>query len=137
MDNLTKRQRSHCMSRVRNKNTDLELMVRTTLHRRGLRFRKHVRSLPGTPDIVFVGARVAVFVDGDFWHGYRFDQWAGTLAPFWRDKIEKNRKRDRRNFARLRRTGWTVVRVWQHDVKRALDGVVARIERVVLDRSVE
>src|SRR5438105_7307144 len=109
MDNLTKRQRSYCMSRVRSRNTDLEAMVRSELFRRGWRFRKHVSILPGTPDIVFARLRVAVFVDGDFWHGYRFPIWKTGLSHFWSVKIEKNRARDRKNFAKLRRLGWSPV----------------------------
>ncbi len=131
MDNLTKRQRSYCMSRVRSRNTDLEAIVRSELFRRGWRFRKHVSSLPGTPDIVFVRLRVAVFVDGDFWHGYRFPAWKNRLSHFWSGKIEKNRGRARRNFARLRRLGWKPVRIWQHEIERDLARSVIAIEQVL------
>ena|ERR1700722_20214093 len=131
MDNLTQRQRSYCMSRVRNRDTDLESLVRSELFKRGWRFRKHVSSLPGTPDIVFVRQGVAVFVDGDFWHGYRFPRWEGSLSEFWASKIQKNRKRDRRNFAKLRRLGWRVVRIWQHEVKKNLRASVHRVERLL------
>ncbi|MBX3217143.1 MAG: very short patch repair endonuclease [Labilithrix sp.] len=134
MDNLTKAQRSYCMSRVRSANTDLEAVVRSGLHQRGLRFRKHLRSLPGSPDIVFGPAKVVVFVDGDFWHGYRFPRWRHTLSPFWQDKIDVNRSRDKRNFARLRRQGWLVIRIWQHDVKRNLVQRLDDVERVVRRR---
>ncbi len=131
-DNLTPSQRSFAMSRVRSKDTTPERVLRSVLHRRGHRFRKHVRSLPGSPDVVFPTKRVAVFIDGDFWHGYRFPAWEKTLpSDFWRDKISGNRRRDRRNFAKLRRMGWTVLRVWEHSVKRDLDDVVARIEQAV------
>ena len=106
------------MSRVHNRDTDLERTVRSELHKRGLRFRKHVRRLPGSPDIVFVSCRVAVFVDGDFWHGYRFPAWEQTLSDFWRRKIRKNRERDKRNFRKLRALGWTVIRLWQHQIER-------------------
>src|SRR5712691_9137944 len=112
-DNLTPEQRSYCMSRVRNRDTRLEVLVRSELHRRGFRFRKHVKDLPGRPDIVFVREQVAVFVDGDFWHGYGFPRWEHTVSDFWRTKIAINRARDARNFARLRRAGWRVVRLWQ------------------------
>ena len=71
-DNLTPTQRSYCMSRVKGKDTSIERLVRSELHKRGFRFRKHVKTLPGKPDIVFPKAKVAVFVDGDFWHGYDF-----------------------------------------------------------------
>jgi DNA mismatch endonuclease (patch repair protein) len=119
------------MSRVKNKDTDIEKLVRSELHRRGYRFRKHVRELPGTPDIVFPKAKVAVFVDGDFWHGYRFPQWEFTMSYFWRTKIRKNRDRDRKNFAKLRKMGWRVIRLWKHQVKRDLDGCVNRISQTL------
>jgi len=131
MDNLTTRQRSYCMSRVRNRDTDLEAQVRSALFRRGWRFRKHVSSLPGTPDIVFPCYGVAVFIDGDFWHGYRFPKWKANLSQFWVAKIQKNRKRDRNNFARLRRLGWCVVRLWQHEIKADLQGSIRRLERAL------
>ena len=126
-DNLTKTQRSYCMSRVKGKDTLLERSVRSALHRRGYRFRKHVSSLPGKPDIVFPSRRVAVFVDGDFWHGWRYSQWRKKLTPWWRTKIEATRIRDRRNHRRLRAMGWTVIRVWQHQMDRCLDEVINRI----------
>jgi DNA mismatch endonuclease (patch repair protein) len=131
---LTAHQRSYCMSRVKNRNTDLEALVRSELFKRGWRFRKHVSSLPGTPDIVFVRQGVAVFVDGDFWHGYRFPRWEASLSEFWITKIQKNRKRDRRNFAKLRRLGWRVARVWQHEIKRDLYGSVERLEKLLVTR---
>src|SRR5215468_3434899 len=102
------------MSRVKSRDTDLERLVRTGLRRQGLRFTTHAKGLPGRPDIVFTAARVAVFVDGDFWHGYRFPLWQGKLSPFWQAKIARNRARDTKNFRKLRRMGWIVVRVWQH-----------------------
>ena len=120
VDNLSKKQRSYCMSRVKSKDTVLETRVRTELFKRGLRFRKHVAALPGRPDIVFHTAKLAVFLDGDFWHGYRYPTWQHTLPKFWREKIGRNRDRDRRNFAKLRRMGWRVLRIWQHDIERDL-----------------
>lgn len=126
-DNLTKRQRSYCMSRVKNRDTDLETLVRSELFKRGLRFRKHVASLPGRPDVVFPTARLVVFIDGDFWHGYRFPAWRDTVSKFWRIKIGRNRDRDRRNFARLRRMGWRVVRIWQHEIKDDIHSCVKRV----------
>jgi len=128
-DNLTPEQRRRCMSRVRNSDTDLEQAVRSALHTRGLRFRKHVRDLPGSPDVVFPRQRLAVFIDGDFWHGYRFPQWKDTQSEFWQTKIEMNRARDRRNHAKLRRMGWKVIRIWQHDIGKDLEGCVRRILR--------
>lgn len=112
------------MGRVRQRDTAPELALRSALHRRGLRFRKNVRGLPGSPDIVFARAKLAVFVDGDFWHGRDFDGWKDKLQPFWRAKIERNIERDARNVADLEALGWRVLRVWEKDVKRRLDEVV-------------
>lgn len=126
-DNLTPAQRSHCMSRVKSKDTGLEVIVRRSLRKRGLKFEKHARDLPGSPDLVFRDAKVAVFIDGDFWHGWRFPAWKHPVTPFWREKIEKNRRRDAKNFRKLRRDGWTVVRLWQHQISRDLDACIERI----------
>lgn len=126
-DNLTPQQRRYCMSRVKGKDTGPERLVRSELHKRGLRFRKHVKELPGKPDIVFTKARVVVFIDGDFWHGYRFPAWEHKLSPFWKNKIAKTRERDRKNFAKLRRMGWHVIRVWEHSIEKDFGGVILKI----------
>jgi DNA mismatch endonuclease, patch repair protein len=120
------------MTRVRSKDTDLEVAVRSRLHRRGLRFKKHVATLPGKPDVVFPVAKVAVFVNGDFWHGRHFARWRDRMRTFWQEKIEKNRARDARNFRSLRRAGWLVIRIWQReihdDVESCVDGIVAAVQ---------
>ena len=126
-DNLTPEQRSFCMSRVKGKDTGLEMRVRSALHRRGLRFRKHVKDLPGKPDVVFRKARVAVFVDGDFWHGYRFPSWEDKVSDFWKKKINRNRERDAANHRKLRQMEWTVIRLWQHEVEEDFDACIDRI----------
>ena len=134
MDNLTPEQRSHMMSRVRSKDTRPELTVRKLAHARGLRFRKHCKHLHGCPDLVFARAGVVVFVDGDYWHGWRFPAWRAKLPSYWKEKIERNRRRDRRNFDRLRRAGWLVIRVWEHEVERDAACCVDRIEAAVRSR---
>lgn len=123
--------RSALMSRIRGKDTKPELAVGAMLAAREVRPESHPRDLPGRPDFVLRDLRLAIFVDGDFWHGWRFPSWAHKLAPFWAEKIAKNRARDRRNFARLRRTGWTVVRIWEHDIKKDPDRVARRIEALL------
>lgn len=130
-DRLTTAQRRALMGRVRRKDTAPELALRSALHRRGLRFRKNVKGLPGTPDIVFPGPRVAVFVDGDFWHGRNFADWQEKLQPFWRAKIERNIERDARNVQDLQAAGWRVYRTWEKDIKRRPDGICAEIEALV------
>lgn len=129
MDVVSPEVRSRIMRSIRSRDTWPERIVRSGLHRRGYRFRKHVRDLPGTPDIVFRSLQVAVFVDGDFWHGYQFDDWSSKLSPHWRAKIARNIARDRRNFAALRGAGWKVLRVWEHSVRDDPLRVVERISR--------
>jgi DNA mismatch endonuclease (patch repair protein) len=130
-DNLTPAARSYCMSRVRSRNTAPELALRTQLRRFRLRFRTHVRDLPGTPDLVFDAPRLVVFVDGDFWHGYRFPLWKKSLKLFWQTKIARNRRRDQLTFRRLRRHGWTVLRLWQHQIDSDASGCAARVSALV------
>lgn len=119
------------MSRVKGRDTALETLFRGALHRAGLRFRKHVGRLPGRPDAVFGKEKVAVFIDGDFWHGYQYPRWKNKLSPFWRTKIETNRRRDKRNFRRLRGAGWKVIRIWQHQIEEDLQKCAGRVVRLV------
>lgn len=112
------------------KPSSVEQRVRSALHARGLRFRKHVKDLPGKPDIVFTKAKVVVFIDGDYWHGYHFHQWKHRVSEYWVGKISRNRARDCKNFHALRQGGWRVLRIWEHSIKKDLDQVVNRIVRV-------
>ena len=133
--NLTKSQRSYCMSQVKNTGTDIEQAVWSSLKKRRLPFETNSKHLPGKPDVVFPRAMVAVFIDGDFWHGYRFPNWRDQVSEFWQTKIEINRRRDQRNFRKLRRLGWRVVRVWQHQVEQDLESCVDRIKTVIQSHS--
>ncbi len=126
-DNLTQEQRSYCMSRIKGKDTALEVRLRSALHKKGFRFRKHLKELPGKPDIVFTKARLVVFVDGDFWHGYRFPSWENKVSDFWKQKISKNRSRDNKNTRKLRYMGWKVLRIWGHQVETNFDLAIERI----------
>lgn len=130
-DVLTSTQRSYCMSRIRSKDTKIELTVRSALHKKGFRFRKHKTGLPGKPDIVFGKAKVIVFIDGEFWHGRNFKVLSTRLSPFWKQKIAGNIKRDQRNFRKLRRQGWRVIRIWENQVEASLDSVIKKIELAV------
>ena len=104
------------MSRQRTTGTEPELAIRRELHRRGLRFRVNVTGLPGRPDIVFTRARIAVQVDGCFWHGCPDHAVAPKAnAGWWREKLAANRERDSRNDRALSADGWLVVRVWEHE----------------------
>lgn len=131
-DHLTPEQRSHAMRCIKLKDGSLERLVQGELRARGLRFRRHIRTLPGRPDIVFTDRKVAVFIDGDFWHGWRLPTWEHTLSPFWRNKLRTNRSRDLRNFKKLRSNGWKVIRLWQHQIASNLEGSIAKITDMVI-----
>lgn len=134
-DDRTSSQRSETMRRVKGRDTSCEVRLRRALHRRGLRYSLR-RALPGKPDIVFVRARVAVFVDGCFWHGCpRHCRMPSSNTDYWEAKIERNTARDQRVAKALRSQGWRVIRVWEHDVKSRLDRCADRIERAVLART--
>jgi len=130
-DQLTPEQRRRAMQRVKLKDGPLEVAVRSALWKRGYRFRKHLKGLPGSPDVVFTRLKVAIFIDGDFWHGYDFEKWRDKLTPFWRNKIEANITRDERNFHSLRGMGWTVIRLWGHEIEEDLGSCLSRIEEAL------
>lgn len=115
--------RSLLMGRIRGKDTGPERTVGTVLRAHGFKFEQHARDLPGRPDFVFRSRRLAILVDGDFWHGWRFPSWEHKLSPFWHAKIAANRARDARNIRRLRRMGWKVVRIWEHELERDAQAV--------------
>jgi DNA mismatch endonuclease (patch repair protein) len=130
-DVLTPQQRSLCMSRNRGRNTGPEILLRRELWRRGLRYRLAAK-LPGKPDITFGRSKVAIFVDGCFWHGCpQHSVRPKTNAEFWRKKIAQNRLRDAQVTAMLRNSGWRVVRIWEHQIKTGLDTCVGEIESAI------
>jgi DNA mismatch endonuclease (patch repair protein) len=119
--------RSALMSRIRGKDTKPEKAVAAILSQLDVRFETHCKDLPGRPDFVVRDKSMAIQVDGDFWHGWRFPAWRHKLQPKWARKIESNRKRDRRNRAKLRQSGWRVLRIWEHQIERDPLGCVIRI----------
>jgi DNA mismatch endonuclease, patch repair protein len=127
MDVLSKEQRSYCMSKIQGKNTKPELMLRECLWTFGLRYRLHVK-LAGRPDIVFPGRRIAIFVDGCFWHGCPdHGVRPKSNSQFWDKKITENIQRDKRNTRQLSKEGWTVLRFWEHDIKKDLPKVLLSV----------
>jgi DNA mismatch endonuclease, patch repair protein len=120
--------RSRVMSRIRGKDTKPEKTVELMLQEFGLAFEAQCRDLPGRPDFVLRAQCIAIFVDGDFWHGWRFPTWRLKLSEKWEKKIATNRRRDALNHARLRRAGWKVVRIWEHQVETEPDRVRAGLE---------
>jgi DNA mismatch endonuclease (patch repair protein) len=118
-DIMSPEKRSAVMARIRGSGTKPELAVQQMLLQLGVEFETHARDLPGRPDFVLRSAKVAILVDGDFWHGWRFEQWRLKLSEHWERKIASNRRRDTRNRRLLRDAGWTVVRLWEHQVREA------------------
>ncbi|HEU0300892.1 MAG TPA: very short patch repair endonuclease [Longimicrobium sp.] len=126
--------RSEVMKRVRREGTLDEDMLAEALTNAGIVVGRNDKTLPGSPDLVIKTCRLAVFVDGDFWHGRKWFEQA--LAPktnreFWIKRFESNRERDRRVDRQLRQLGWAVTRVWGSDVRRDPRGVATRIKRRV------
>lgn len=115
-DVLSKKQRSYCMSKIRGGNTTPELLLRKALWRKGLRYRLR-SSQPGRPDITFPKEKIVIFVDGCFWHKYpEHFQMPKTRTDFWSQKIEENIKRDMAVNEELENMGWTVIRLWEHEI---------------------
>ena len=116
---------SRVMSANRGKNTSPELIVFRYLRSRGVYHKKHYRYGRWTIDIALPKKKIAVFIDGDFWHGWRYVRWKHKLpSKFWRAKIEGNMARDKRRFATLRSNGWLIYRVWEHQLKGAKSNIV-------------
>jgi len=126
--------RSKTMSRIKGLNSKPEILLRKAMWGKGIRYRKNVKSLPGTPDIVIMKARLVIFVDGEFWHGFRWDEKKKKILQnrdFWLPKIERNMERDRRNEKILLDAGYQVVRFWSKDVLKDLNGCVNKIVSMV------
>lgn len=123
------------MSRIRGVHTLPERQLRKALRRAGVvGWRSYGRGLPGTPDLTFRRWRVAIFVDGAFWHGHPSKFALGRLPTYWEEKILRNRARDRRDDAALRALGWRVLRVWDVDLRKRVERVIARIVRCLCAR---
>lgn len=130
VDTISEAHRSWNMSRIKGRNTGPELRLRSLLHRAGFRFRLHAKDLPGKPDIVLPKYRTAIFVHGCFWHrheGCRNATTPSTRAEFWQEKFDGNVERDRRNRAALETAGWTVITVWECDLKADADQIVQQL----------
>ncbi|MBO6800544.1 MAG: very short patch repair endonuclease [Balneola sp.] len=130
-DRHSKAQRSKNMKAVKSKDSKIELLLRKELWNRGHRYRKHYKKIPGKPDIVFVGKKVAVFCDSEFWHGKNWNERKKDFKSnkkFWHSKIERNIERDKEVNEILENLGWTVLRFWGNQIKQDLDRCVSLIE---------
>lgn len=127
------------MSLIRSKNTKPELafrkLVSATLYPKGYRYRLHYEKLPGKPDLAFVSKKVAVFVDGSFWHGHRYKKGQTNLSrSYWLPKIKRNMERDKAINKQLRKIGWKVVRVWEHDVRKRPENTLEAVLQALIER---
>lgn len=131
MDNHTLEQRHRNMKAVKSKGSKIETALQKELWRRGLRYRKNAKQVYGKPDIAFIGKKVAVFCDSEFFHGYDWDNKQKEIKSnrdFWIPKIERNMQRDKEVTERLQAEGWTVIRFWGNDIKRNLKNCADIVE---------
>ena len=138
MDVLNAEQRHKCMSRIKSKDTSIEVSLRRALWKKGYRYRKNYSALPGKPDIVLIKYRIAIFCDGELFHGKNWEilkprLLKGNNPDFWVKKIERNMKRDDENDKRLLFLGWTVIHFWGNDILKNTDQCVKVIEEAIFD----
>lgn len=131
VDTLTKKQRSYCMSRIRSKNTSVEILLRKKLSEHAFKFKTYCKDVPGNPDVAFPDKKMAIFVDGEFWHGKDFEKRKRTYSKYWRNKIAKNIQRDKKVNKELKKMGWKVLRIWGRDLKKNPNKHTERIKKLV------
>ena len=120
------------MSRIKGKNTKIELKMKKILSNLGYSYEMHPEMF-GNPDFVLKRKKIVIFCDGDFWHGHNYDVKKPS-KKFWRDKIERNMARDRRISRKLRSEGWAVLRFWEHDIEKRIDVCINRLTRKMLEK---
>jgi DNA mismatch endonuclease Vsr len=135
-DTISPQKRSEVMRRVRGKNTSIEIQFRKALWAAGLRgYRVNLRKLPGNPDVVFGPAKVAIFIDGCYWHGCpKHCRMPSSNREYWETKIGRNIQRDKTNRAALRKAGWRVLRFWEHEIKKSPERAALRTAREIQKR---
>ena len=138
MDSLTREQRRKIMQHISSKNTKAEVMLRKRLWHLGIRYRKNYKPLPGTPDIAITKYRIAIFVDGDFWHARGHEAKPGeqiqTNKDFWTKKLKRNVERDQDVNQALLEMGWLVLRYWDSDIKKDCETCVKDIMQYLPDK---
>jgi DNA mismatch endonuclease (patch repair protein) len=128
---MTKEQRHKCMSNIKSKDTSVEITLRKALWHEGIRYRKNFKTLPGKPDIAITKYKVAVFCDGELWHGKDWTQKKTTFKTnrdYWVSKIEKNIARDMANERKLEKMGWVVLRFWGMEIEKNLKNCVNEVK---------
>lgn len=138
MNNNEIGQKNKNMQAVKNKDSKIELLLRHELWARGVRYRKNVTKIMGKPDIVFIGKKVAVFCDSEFWHGYDWDKQKDkikTSRDFWIHKIERNIARDKEVTETLEADGWIVLRFWGNEISKNVGACADVIVNVLKERN--
>ena len=133
MDIWSKKKRSAVMAKIKSQDTKPELIVRRYLYSRGYRYRKNVKSLPGSPDIVLGKYGIAIFIHGCFWHGHIVDgHIPHTNSDFWKKKIERNQVRDKKNCDELKALGWKIMTIWECQLKKKVrDKTLLEVEYLI------
>ncbi len=134
MDRLTLEQRHKNMQAVKSKDSQIEVLLRQELWKRGLKYRKNVKTVYGHPDIAFIGKKIAVFCDSEFWHGYDWDKRKSDIKSnqeFWISKIERNMARDEEVNNYLVSHGWVVLRFWGKQIQKDVAGCADIVEKEV------
>ena len=129
------------MSSIPSKNTRPEVLLRKALWKEGIRYRINLKKMPGKPDIAITKHKIAIFCDGDFWHGHNwairgygsFEQELSRYSVYWQEKLLRNVKRDEENNKALRSMGWTVLRFWESDIKNNLNACVKQVNETILE----
>lgn len=130
MDKITKEQRSYNMSKIRSKNTKPEIMLFKLLQNKELKFKKHYNIL-GKPDVAFPKLKIAIFINGEFWHGRHYKKIKDKLSEFWKEKISKNINRDKKNYKLLKKKDWKVIIIWDKDLKKNPDKELNKILKTI------
>ncbi|HXU27937.1 MAG TPA: very short patch repair endonuclease [Bacteroidia bacterium] len=126
----TTKERSVLMAKIKSKETKAEIMFRKALWVKGIRYRKHLRKLPGNPDIVINKLKIVIFIDGEFWHGHDWEIKKTKIKAnraYWLPKIERNMQRDKENTEKLELMGYKVFRFWEHEIKKNISECMSSI----------
>ena len=142
VDNLTTEQRKKNMRHIKSKDTEIEIKLRKALWKKGIRYRKNYKIVPGKPDIAITKYRIAVFCDSEFFHGKDWEEQQERLknsnnSEYWLKKIASNIERDKEVDQKLTSLGWKVIRFWGKDIKKNLDECVKTIEEAVFDSKID
>lgn len=129
-DKLSKDKRSWNMSRIKGKDTSIEMQVRKRLFKDGFRYRKNVKDLPGKPDIVLPKYRTVIFIHGCYWHRHTCKEFhiPKTNTQFWEEKFQRNVANDQRHYSELEQLGWRIIVVWECEIEKSFEDTISKIE---------